>query len=224
MIEYRFLIEGGRAIQLTVDRNRRQDPQDETRPHAEWTRLAFHQCDNCPFSAAAWRFCPVAVDLEQIAARFGDILSYEKARVEVHTPERTYLKECDVQTALRSLLGLVMATSDCTILAQFRGLAASHLPFSTLEETLFRTVGAYLLKQYFVYKSGGAPDLDLRGMDTFYRELQIVNRCFKNRLDSAFARDANLNAIGSLLYVSLGVSYSLEDELRELRDVFCPKG
>jgi hypothetical protein len=94
------------------------------------------------------------------------------------------------------------------------------LPFSNLEETLFRTAGAYLIKQYFVYKEGGVPDLELSGLDHLYQQLQIVNRCFKGRLDTAFAKDSNLNAIGSLLYVAVGVSYSLEDNLLELKSRF----
>jgi hypothetical protein len=222
MIQYRFIMEGDRVIDIRVDRRRLFDQTNDRQAHAEWTRLEFHQCENCPLRDTGMRHCPVALDLEQIAAQFGDILSYTRTRVEVVTPERMYTKECDAQTALRSLLGLVMATSACPTLAQFRGLASSHLPFSTLEETLFRTAGAYLLKQYFIHKAGGTADLDLKGLDAFYRELQTINRCFKSRLDSAFSKDANLNAIGSLLYVSVGVSYSLEDNLHELQDIFCP--
>jgi hypothetical protein len=160
--------------------------------------------------------------LEQIATQFSDIISFEKARVEVHTPERTYTKDCDVQTGLRSLLGLVMATSACPILSQLKGLADSHLPFATLEETLFRTTGAYLIKQYFIYKGGNVPDWNMQGLDYFYKNLQTVNRGFKRRLDSAFTneKEAHLNAIGSLLYVSMGVTYSLEDNLSELKSVF----
>lgn len=224
MIEYGFFLEGDRTIRFTVDRGRRHDLREDARPHADWTRLEFQPCENCPHRASGWRHCPAALDLEQITSQFSDILSFERAKVEVITPERTYVRECDVQTALRSLLGLVMATSACAILAQFRGLAASHLPFATLDETLFRTTGAFLLKQYFIQQDGGQPDWQLGGLHAFYRELQTVNRGFKRRLDSAFAKDANLNAIGSLLYVSMGVTYGLEDNLRELRERFCPKG
>jgi hypothetical protein len=142
------------------------------------------------------------------------------AHIEVVTQERTYSKETDAQTGLRSLLGLIMATSGCPVLSQLKGLASSHLPFANLEETLFRTAGAYLIKQYFIHKDGGTPDLDLTGLDHLYRELQTVNRCFKGRLDTAFSKDSNLNAIGSLLYVAVGVSYSLQDNLMELKALF----
>jgi hypothetical protein len=225
MIEYRFFLPENRSIHLTVDRQRQSSvfpPQNASA--AAWTRLEFNQCPNCPLKPAQWPHCPAALDLAQITTHFGDLLSFAQARVEVITPERTYVKDCDVQTALRSLLGLAMATSGCPVLSQFRALATTHLPFSTLEETLFRTTSAYLLKQYFIYQSGGTPDWDLKGLETFYEELQRVNRSLKSRLDSAFAKDANLNAIGSLLYVTMGVSYSIGEKLSELRGGFCPPG
>jgi hypothetical protein len=224
MVTYRFILSENQVIQITVDRQRRPDAPPTDMPHADWTRLPFHQCDHCPLPCSDWAYCPAALDLEQIVAQFGDLLSFDRARVEVIAPERTYLKECDLQTALRLLLGLVMATSPCPVLSQFRGLAASHLPFATLEETLFRTAGAYLLKQYFLHQAGKPADMDLKGLDAFYQELQRVNRCFKRRLDSAAAKDANLNAIGSLLYISMVVSCSIEEQLTELRETFCPKG
>jgi hypothetical protein len=117
-----------------------------------------------------------------------------------------------------------MATSGCPILAQFRGLAQYHLPFATMDETLFRTSGAYLLKQYYIWKSGGTPDLAMKGLEQFYREVGTVNRCFKARLDAAFdkVKDANLNAIGSLLYISMGVGFSIDDNMSELQNKFFP--
>jgi hypothetical protein len=220
MVIYRFTLGHGESIQFEVNRRRCFVPQGDQAPHASWTELAYHRCSHCALSPAAHRYCPVALDLEPIAAQFKHVISYTKARVDVLAPERQYAKECDVQTGLRSLLGLVMATSACPILAPFRALAASHLPFATLEETLFRTVGAYLLRQYFVYQAGGTPDLDLRGLHQFYQNLHDLNRCFTNRLVAASEQDANLNALYSLLCVAEGVSFSLDDHLQELRQVF----
>jgi hypothetical protein len=222
MIHYHFVLESGQEFHFKVDRQRQTHPPTPRSSHADWTRLAFYQCTNCPLLDSVHSHCPAAMDVEEIATPFRDMISYERAQVRVSTPERDYAKDCDIQTALRSLLGLVMATSACPILSRLRMLASSHLPFATLQETVFRTVGAYLVKQYFVLKSGGTPDLELRGLERLYQELQTVNRCFKLRLDSACEKEANLNAIGSLLYVSLGVSDSLECNLDELRPVFYP--
>lgn len=219
MIEYRITLASGKSFSFRVDPHHSFDPSTDALSHPEWTRLQFQQCSNCPIQAHQLQHCPAAVDLKQIASDFKDIISFERAHVEVVAPERSYVKDCDAQTALRSLLGLVMASSACPILSQFRGLAKTHLPFSSMDETLFRSTAAYLLKQYFVYKSGGNPDLELKGLEYLYKQVNIVNMCFKGRLDAASGKDANLNAIGSLLYVATGVSYSLEENLKELYEM-----
>jgi len=221
-IEYNFTLDNGTSHKFEVAVNRVFDHQTDRAAHSPWAKLEYNQCHNCPLNTAEFRHCPVALDVEEIALRFADIISYESVQVEVITPERTYLKRCDVQTALRSLLGLVMATSACPILSRLKNLAAYHLPFSTLDETLFRTTGAYLLKQYFIYKEGGKPDLELAGLNRLYQELLTVNRCFKQRIDAACSKDANLNALGSLFALSMAISFSLDDKLKELERKISP--
>jgi hypothetical protein len=131
-----------------------------------------------------------------------------------------YVKYCDVQTGLRALLGLVMATCACPVTSRLKALAYFHLPFANVEDTLFRVVAAYLVKQYFVHQAGGQPDLELTGLTQFYQDLQEVNLCFKGRLDAASEKDANLNAICSLNFLSVIVSSSLEDDLQRLKPRF----
>jgi hypothetical protein len=114
-------------------------------------------------------------------------------------------------------MGLIMATSSCPILSQLKGLARYHLPFATMEETLFRTVGSYLLKQYFEFQNGFTADLDLKGLDEQYRELSRVNRSFIMRIRAASQLDANVNAVGTYVSISEEVSYSLQDQLKDLR-------
>jgi len=217
MIEYQFTLQDGRAFQFKVN----PDSDDDSRALAPnrpfWSRLDFNQCHGCPLDATKHHHCPAAIDLEAIINAFQNILSYENAQVTVTAEARTYSRQCDVQTGLRSLLGLVMATSGCPVLSRLKGLAKMHLPFATLEETIFRSTGAYLLKQYFVFKEGGVPDLELKGMHAFYDELQTVNRCFKRRIDAASEKDANMNAVGSLVYLAMGVSFSLDEKLKEIR-------
>ena len=185
MIEYAFTLDDGRTYQFKVDPAR----DDISRPHAPdrpfWTRLDFNQCRGCPLDTARHHHCPAAIDLEPIMETFQSVVSFENAKVTVTADERTYSRNCDVQTGLRSLVGLVMATSGCPTLSRLKGLAKMHLPFATLEETVFRSTGAYLLKQYFIFKEGGVPDLELKGMHAFYEELQTVNRYFKRRIDAA---------------------------------------
>lgn len=222
MVTYRFTFGSGESVEFHIDLARTFDARADAADAPAWTRLEFRQCSHCPLSTGQCRHCPVAVDLAPVVQRFKDVISHTQARIEVIAPERTYTKECDVQTGLRSLLGLVMATSACPIMTPFKGQAASHLPFATLDETVVRTVGAYLLRQYFVHRSGGTPDLDLRGLQRSYDEVRELNRCFSDRLAAASEQDANMNALYSLLCVAEGVSSSLDEKLQELRVVFVP--
>ena len=223
-IAYVFTMADDHAFHFEVYPDRPSALQPVDQDEAEWTRLSFHRCPGCPLDLTQHTHCPAALDLQAIAGAFRDLLSYEHTHVEVTTPERTYLKECDVQTGLRALMGLVMATSGCPVLSKLKGLAHYHLPFATIEETTFRTVSLYLLRQYFVHRDGGVPDLALRGLLEFYDQLQDLDRAFQNRLRAASTRDANLNAINSLFSLAAAVAMSLEDQLEELRAALLPHG
>lgn len=220
MIEYRFRMRSGEVHEFFVDVDRATPTVEPSPPPKAWTRLGFQQCANCPLDASQHPYCPAALDIEHIAHRFSDIPSFESVRVEVITPVRTYVKDCDAQMGLRALLGLVMASSACPIVSQLKGLTHFHLPFANLEETLFRVASAYLLKQYFIRKSGGHPDFALQGLSRLYQDLQTVNACFKARLDAASSMDANLNAVCSLNFLSALVSWSLDDALHGLERYF----
>lgn len=219
-VEYTFTMSDGASHKFRVNVDRSPSKADPQHPPAAWTALEFHQCANCPLKAAEHPHCPTALDLEEIARRFKDINALESVTVEVKTPERTYVKYCEVQTGLRALLGLVMASSACPITSQLKSLSYYHLPFATTEETIFRAVSAYLMRQYFVKKSGGQPDLKLAGLHALYAELSEVNRGFKQRLDAAGESDANINAINALGFLSAAVTGSLDDALERLRPKF----
>jgi hypothetical protein len=220
-ISYQFNFADGAALRIDVDVLRNAsggvDPEQGGGPAApEWTRLDFRQCPNCPLSAAAHSHCPAARDLAPTISAFAKIISYHEARVEVVMPERTVSRECQVQDALSSLVGLIMATSACPVLGRMRGLARTHLPFATLEETLLRTVGAYLARQLLLHKQGLQPDWDLAGLKAHYTDLEVLNRAFKRRINAAAQQDATLNAVSAWGIVSSGVGFSIDDHLADL--------
>jgi hypothetical protein len=219
MIEYLFKLDDGKEMRFSVDPDRTGSLVDEASA-PEWTALDYHKCANCPLNAEEQPRCPAAVDASDLLERFTSMLSYEKADVRVETTERTVTKRSDIQTALHSVLGLIMATSGCPHLSRLRPMAKYHLPFATKEETVFRTASVHLLRQYFVHKSGGTPDLDLEGLRELYQELQEVNRAFTERIRDAAKKDANLNAIVLLFSLSVLVSYTLDDELQQFADTF----
>lgn len=217
-ITYDYRFKDGSTWSFCVDVNRSAAPEPERdEGFPPWTLLDCHRCDCCPLSGAQ-RHCPVALDLVPLFERFAAVTSTERVCVTVKGPERTCLAETDLQSGLKALLGLVMASSACPVLGRLRSQALFHLPFASVEETLYRTVGDYLIKQYFVMRDGGEPDFALQGLDALYRDLADLNIHFFKRLESACSRDANLNALIILRSLSDIVSMSLEERLVPLRE------
>jgi len=223
MIEYEFTLPDDTIRRIQVD------DLDEAAPMAvdppAWTALDFCQCENCPLSVDEHPHCPTAVRVSEVADDFRELLSYERIRVRVRVRGRgrEYEIVTDAQTGLSSLLGLLMALSDCPHLSNLRGLARFHLPFADLEETLFRTASLYLLRQYFIAQDGGQADFDLTGLQDLYNDLQRVNMSFKQRILAASERDANINAVNQLFSLSALVSFSLESGLDRLRSILFPE-
>lgn len=219
MIEYVLTMSEGREVRFAVDVERPARALPVVQDAPFWTALAYHRCPTCPLPADA-PACPPALDLVEVIDRFAEVLSIETARVRVVTKERIVEKTTDTQTALQSLVGLIMASSQCPILGRLKPLARTHLPFSTVEETITRTASAFLLREYFRYKDGEQPDLDLDGLRALYAELQDVNIAFSDRIRAAAKRDASLNAVALLFSIAALVSASLEDDLKKVRPLY----
>ena len=216
MIQYTFKFTDGQSIDFNVDFTSPPPPVSAASTPAFWTKLDYCQCPRCPLAAADHSHCPAALALEQVVARFASSTSFEEVDVEVRSTERTVVKKTDTQSALRSLMGLKLANCGCPILARLRGPARMHLPFANFEETLFRMVGSYLIKQYTVASHGGTPDWKLTGLNQLYTELQTVNIWLKRRFDALNQKDANLNAVIAFLTFSSRISLSIEEQLSEL--------
>ncbi len=219
-ILYIFQIEDKQTLHFQVDINRKYTAKDVPEEHHFWTELSYNQCKNCVLCLQEYRYCPVATDLQEIIEGFSSLFSYSTTSVIVITPEREYRKTCNIQTGLQSLVGLVMATSTCPILSKLKPLAKFHLPFATPEDTLFRTVGSYLIQQYFIHSEGGHPDMELKDLKAFYQDLEKLNTSFGNRIRSASEKDASLSALVKLGFFSLMVCASLEKQLDDLKTAF----
>jgi hypothetical protein len=188
--------------------------------HPPWTQLADNQCPNCPLDRTTQKFCPAAVDLNAAAAKFSAIVSHKTVHVSVVVGARTFVSTCDMNTGLRSLFGLYMALSGCPIAQRMRPLALRHLPFCSLEETLSRVVSHYLMKQYFVQKTGGTPDWELKSLVKLYDALDTVNTAFFKRVQHASERDSNLNAICGLGTFARLYAMALDELLEEEKALF----
>ncbi len=214
LITYKLSLESGESVAFSVDTERQTTVHTAEKLPA-WTLLSHHQCPNCPLGASL-RHCPAAVDIEHIVEAFCHVDSHARVQVDVHIGERQHSKRTDVQLALQSLLGLTLATSACPVLSQMKGPGRLHMPFATVEETLFRMVGAYFVGQYLKSQQGGAADFTLGSLRLMYDDVQTVNRHLKRRLDDATSRDANVNAVVSLMSVAMLVSFSMDQQLNEL--------
>lgn len=187
-----------------------------------WTRLEFQQCPNCPLGLETHHYCPLASHLVDIVERFEGLLSYREIQVDVMTAERFITQETTVQRGMSSLIGLVMATSGCPHMAFFKPMARFHLPFASAEETVYRATSMYMLAQYFRHKAGKGADLDLKGLQEIYKNIEVVNGAVAKRLRAATEADSAINAIILLDIYTKAIPVVIEESLEEIRYLFVP--
>ena len=220
-IQYIFSFYNGNNISFKIDLENYSVPVGENNfQDLYWTKLGYNQCEFCTLKQETHEHCSPALNIADIANKFKSVASTEKVIVKVATPERLFIRETDAQSGLNSVFGLVMALSDCPILTQLRYMARHHLPFSTFEETLARTAGYYLLKQYLLASEGGVPDYELHGLVELYSKLNTVNLKLKERLSQASKKDANVNAINIFFNLSTLVELSIKEKITDLKSLF----
>ena len=213
---YRFRFPDGRTESLDAGAGA---PRTEL---PRWTELGFHQCSNCPLAAAQTPRCPMAVRLVPLVALFEKVRSYDDVTAQVESDERTVTKRTSVQKVLRSLMGLLSASSDCPHIEFLKPMAHYHLPFSSREETVYRVVSTYLLAQYFLRQQGKPADAGLEGLKAHYRELQQVNQGMAARLGAIRVEegDSSVNALVLLDLFAQSLPDSIDADLEELLPAF----
>jgi len=215
---YQVQLHDGTVRHYEVDTNRSYNvAEHNAREYPEWTRLENQQCHNCPLDAEEHRYCPAALEFEEIASHFANAVSIERVDVWVNTESRGYFKNTDIQTMLKSLYGLIMASGACPILSRMKSLAHHHLPFATLEETVHRLIGNYLITQYLHQHDGTAePDWELKGVEQLYSELKVVNLALMKRIRQASKEDASVNAMQTFVSISSIVEMGVEDVINKM--------
>ncbi len=193
---------------------------NEPKVLADWVRLDYLQCPNCPFTPETHQTCPLVMNLVNIILCFEKIISYEEIHVAVHTDGRIISKDTTAQRGISSLMGLVNATSGCPHTAFFKPMAHFHLPFATQEETMFRATSTYLMTQYFLKKEGKEADLNLQGLSEKYKNVQVVNKAIVERLRETSESDSSLNAIIILDMLAQVMPDAIEDSLEKIRYIF----
>jgi hypothetical protein len=221
-INYHFVFEDKTEAHFPINlllSNLEYFPQNN-RQHPFWTKLVFNQCDCCQLKSDKYSHCPIAVNLEGIIATFRNRRSFENVLLRVETPERTYEKRIPLQHGLGSLLGIVMVTSGCPTMSVLKPMVRFHLPFATIEETIFRSVSCYLLGQYFRLKKGKEPDWNLDRLVKAYQNIQIINVGMTDRLRSISEEDANANAVVVLDVFAKALPSSIFLDIKELEYLY----
>ena len=188
----------------------------------EWARLRYHQCAPCPLRHEEHPFCPVALSIAELVTAFKDIASFVKCTVRCVSPERTVSKETIVQEGIASILGLLMAVSGCPIMDFFKPLARFHLPFATVDESIFRIVSVYMLRQYY-RKDVSQKDRDfLDDIKDRYALVKKVNKGILERILSITELDADKNAIVTLSSLGQILEMEIDTNLESLQHLFLP--
>jgi len=179
-----------------------------------WASLKYHQCKCCPLETIGNPNCPIAVNIAKIIEEFKDSVSYDDCLVSCSTPERTYLKKTSIMEGIYSILGIIMATSNCPIMDFLKPMARFHLPFSTFDETAVRATSMFLLRQYLECGNHNTHNISLKKLEQHYRKVNLVNEGILKRISSLGSKDADKNAILMLhslsQLLSNEISFSLE--------------
>jgi hypothetical protein len=223
-IGYRFAFPNGseEIFNLQIDSKSLRLITPLQNPLPAWTELGFCQCPNCPLAVEQIASCPMAVNLMDVVARFDRLLSYDKTLVTVTTKERRVSQATTVQRGLSSLLGLVIATSGCPWTDFFKPMARFHLPFSNMEETIWRAASTYLLACYFRGRKEPSLEFSIKNLTRIYKEIQTVNLSLAERLRAACKRDSMLNALILLDMLAKCIPPVVEGSLESIRHYFDP--
>ena len=185
----------------------------------DWALADDERCKNCSLPESE-RYCLAAKAMVPLVHSFEELVSHSEVDVTVETPERTYTKRTTAQRALSSILGLHLATSGCPTLGKLKPMARFHLPFSTSEETFFRSAGAWLLMNFIAEQKGEDASFNLESLHELYEEIHNINMSIAHRLRNELKSDASLNAITLLDILAQGMPMSIEGDMKDLEYVY----
>jgi hypothetical protein len=186
-----------------------------------WTRLEFHQCPICPLKPVEVKNCPIAYNISGLIEKFKLLISFDMVETYVNVEERCYYKRDTVQQGLRSILGIYLASSGCPHMKILKPMVRFHLPFASMDESLYRHVTSYLLQQYFEYTSGKRPDIDLQEMKRKNELVDQVNRGIIDRIEGFVEGDANKNALVILNTLGMIIKFGIDERLEQFKHLFC---
>ncbi len=188
--------DNARTFNMRFDRDSMLMQVDDQQNVPDWALLANNQCRHCPLSPADTAYCPIARNIASVVTFFSDSSSTSTSRIAVFTEDRNYWKDDVLQEGLFGIFGLIMATSGCPHMNFLRPMARFHLPFSTFEETIIRTMSIFLLSETIHPAKPGEDCSPFKKLEEHYHQVNTVNMEFIQRIRSAKqGGDAGENAL-----------------------------
>ena len=221
--EYQFNIKGDQSKSFTINLNRKNlrlinKPQKSP---PEWAQLTSNKCPKCPLDEKKHKDCPAAIGISEAIEFFKQVPSTKEANIQVKTDDRCYSVDATATAGISAMMGLIMASSGCPVVGKLKPLVRNHLPFATNKETVYRSLGMYLLSQYFLARNGKEPDWKLANFTKLYEEINIVNKAFCNRLRASGTEDASLNALIKLDCFAQQINLTISaGQIEELLNLF----
>lgn len=194
------------------------NPPPEVIP--DWAKLRYCQCPNCTLDANEVEYCPTAVSLIPVVESFRNVESDSEVEVEARVGDRKVALRASARRAISSVVGLMFAGSGCPRTTYFRPMVRYHIPVATEDETIMRAMSMFLLAQYFKYKRGEAPDMDLVGLRAIYDELQIVNLTMAERLRSIEGTTVPVNSVILLDMYTKMIPEKIDASLKDMAYLF----
>jgi hypothetical protein len=221
-ITYEFELGSGleKKFDIFLDKETLALIREKEEAPSEWARLEFQQCSHCPLNTTLIRYCPIAANLSGIVQEFKDVTGPDKATVMVHVKERSYFKTCSILEGLSPLLGIIMSTSGCPIMEPLKPMVRYHLPFASLDETVFRMMSMFLMAQFLRSRTGKKSEWTLDGLSRIYEEVKKLNKDFGFRMRAAAKSDANIHALVKLNVFAVMMPIEAEKMLKEITPSF----
>lgn len=218
--DFKFHNAVGKGFEIQLDQETLSLRTEEGRERPEWAKLEFHQCSNCPLNKTLLPYCPVALNMEPITKEFRDVTAADRVTVTVSVKERLYSKVTSMQEGLSPLLGIIMTTGGCPVMEPLKPMVRYHLPFASLEETVYRTISMYLMAQFLRTQAGKPAEWTLDGLGKIYGEVKKLNRDFGQRMIAAAQSDANVRALVKLNVFAVMVPLEAEKVLKTITPNF----
>ena len=205
---------------INIDKETLQIQTPEKSHETQWSKLSFYKCSNCPLNTENHKNCPIAYNLSALFDEFQNVYSTEKVKITVKTEERVYSKESTVQQGLRSIFGIFMAASGCPNMNVLKSMVRFHLPFASVEETIYRHVSNYLLSQYYAFLEGKKVDFSFEELKKQNKLVDEVNCGMCKRFENVGEGDVARNALTILNVGGLMLNMELESGVDSLKYLF----